>query len=210
MPGHLLSQRPPAPPWSPGTAARPPSTRPSRPAPCPAAGPPARHRPIAGQPGNPPIYGAPLKCPSFACRSASCLPAAHRQATSPNQPTRPNPRCLMRGPIIESWCLGVAPLWRRSGQATMTLFKIGLGAERAGLYTRCNESPWVRLCAPSPWCANSFRTRHSERRALHALSSTLKARPGNRALSIQGSVQERRLGQSRLCTHRPSTRADPP
>ena len=34
----------------------------------------------------------------------------------------------------------VAPLARDSGQALPALFKIGLGAEKAGLYTRCNES----------------------------------------------------------------------
>jgi len=34
----------------------------------------------------------------------------------------------------------VAPLARESGQALPALFKIGLGAEKAGLYTRCNES----------------------------------------------------------------------
>ncbi len=45
-------------------------------------------------------------------------------------------------------CPGVTPLGRGSGQATAALFKIGLGAERAGLHTRCNESPAIMRAKP--------------------------------------------------------------
>ncbi len=37
----------------------------------------------------------------------------------------------------------MTPLGVEAGKLTMALFKIGLGAERAGLHTRCNESPAI-------------------------------------------------------------------